>query len=175
MTCHYFRQPMGNNFAKRNGRRTFCFHLVRKKLFIRFLHLNKENVRNYAGQYHLRIYKSCFKPKMLYFLFFFFTANIFFFQLVILQIFIEQHWVSSVLPPFIYSLKCKYFLIGCPVVSTRNIEVTRQITCSSYNDPVLALTETARKVNSWEQGTVVKKWIQSDRTLRCQSWSWKAQ
>ena len=49
ITCQYCRQLMGNNFAKRNGRRTFYFHLVRKKLFIRFLHLNKENVRNYPG------------------------------------------------------------------------------------------------------------------------------
>ena len=175
MTCQCFRQLMGNNFAKHNGRRTFYFHLVRKRFFIRFLHLNKENVRNYAGQYHLRIYKSCFKTKVLYCFYWKHFLLQFFFKLGSQQIFIEQHWVSSVLAPFIYSLKLKYFLIACPVLSTRNTEVTTQITCGPYNDLVLALTETAHTANSWEQGTVVKKWIQSDRTLRCQSWGWGAQ
>ena len=46
-----------------------------------------------------------------------FLLHFFFFsQLGSQQIFIEQHWASSVLTPFIYSLKFKYFQIAYPVL-----------------------------------------------------------
>lgn len=65
MTCHYFHQLLWNNFVKWGGKGTLHFHLVKEEVFYRrFLHLNKENVRNYAGQYNLRIYKSCFTTKL---------------------------------------------------------------------------------------------------------------